>query len=289
MSNLKGKRIVLTGAAGGIGQCAAENFAKAGSVLILTDVNKAALDKLGRELRKKFKVKVYTRVVDVSKQKDVKDFATWTTKTLGGIDILINNAGIGHSGELAETSLDTWKQLFDINFWGPLYHVYSFLPFMVKQGHGHIVNVASGQAFFRLPTWGAYSVAKLAIGAFSELLRIEVKKLNIDVTTFYPFMVNTGLYDGIEGDNFFQKLSMKMVPYYSMAPKKVGKILFNAVKKKKALEMVSPLNTIAKLTRFVPAVSDIMGLMIFSVLGKKPEDIRSFILCQKAELSKSAT
>jgi short-subunit dehydrogenase len=286
MRDLKGKKIVLTGGAGGIGQCAADNFAQAGAMLILTDIDKEALEKTAHDLRKKHKTKIYTQVVDVANREKVEEFAKWAINEFHGIDILINNAGIGVTGELVETALETWKKLMDINFWGPLYHIYSFLPSMIQQGHGHIVNVASGQAFFRLPTWGAYATAKLAIGAFSEILRIEVKKLNINVTTLYPFLVNTGFYDDVETDTFFQKVSMKMMPYYSMSPEKVGKILFDAVKKKKSVEMVSVLNNLAKLARVVPKMSDVIGLMTISVLGKKPEEIQPVRLLKKKKTPK---
>ncbi|HSA58908.1 MAG TPA: SDR family NAD(P)-dependent oxidoreductase [bacterium] len=275
MQSLKGKKIVLTGGAGGIGRCAAEKFAEAGAVLILTDINKRVLDETASGLRKKYKAAVHVKAVNVADRREVEAFARWAVRKFKGIDILINNAGIGASGELIETSLETWKRLMDINFWGPLYHVYAFLPGMIRRGHGHIVNVASGQAFFRLPTWGAYATVKLAIGAFSEILRYEVRKLNIDVTTLYPFMVNTGFYKRIESETFLQKISMRMLPYYSMSPEKVGEILFEAVRTKKGVEMVSLLNTLAKVSRVIPKMTDVIGLAAISLLGKKPSDLRA--------------
>lgn len=233
MSNLKGKRVVLTGAGGGIGRCVAREFAQAGAELILSDLNEAALKGVAEELRQRYGAKILIRVVDISKREEVEAFAKWAVKTCGGIDILINNAGIGHSGELIETTLETWKKLFDVNFWGALYHVYAFLPSMIQQKQGHIVNVSSGQAFFRLPTWGAYTTVKLALGGFSEILSFELRKLNIAVTTFYPFMVETGFYEGIEGETTAQRLAMRFRPYYSMSPEKVARILFKAVERKK--------------------------------------------------------
>ena len=285
MVDLKGKRVLITGGASGIGRCTAEEFAQAGCVLILSDINKESLEKTAQELRQKFNVVVHPRVVDVSQRSQVEECARWTLKTLKGLDILINNAGIGYSGELVETSLETWKRLLDINFWGPLYHVYAFLPSMIQQGHGQIVNVSSGQAFFRLPTWGAYATVKLAMGAFSEILHFEVKKLNIDVTTFYPFMVNTGFYKGISGETFVQRLSMRLQPYYSMSPQKVAKILFNAVRKKKGIEMVSFFNRLASLFRVVPKIPDIAGHATVAFLGQKPEKLRQLILSGRRKKS----
>ncbi|MFH2100268.1 MAG: SDR family oxidoreductase, partial [Pseudomonadota bacterium] len=197
MADMKGKRVLITGAAHGIGRSLCDQFAKEGCILVMTDITAEALEKAADELRTGG-IKVHSFVVDVSKQTQVEKLAADVVKELGGLDILINNAGIGHNGEIVETPLATWKKLMDVNFWGPLYHIYAFLPHMIRQGSGQIVNVSSGQAFFRLPTWGPYAIIKLALGAFSELLRIELRKFGIQVTTVYPYMVNTGFYKDVE-------------------------------------------------------------------------------------------
>ena len=272
MAKLKGKRVLITGAAGGIGRCLAGDFAKAGSELILTDVNESALMDAAHEMRG-MGVTVHTRVVDIADREQVEALAQWVENDLGGLDILINNAGIGHSGEIVETSLDTWKRLMDVNFWGALNHVYAFLPAMMTRKSGHIVTVSSGQAFFRLPTWGPYATIKLALGAFSEILRYEVRKFGIKVTTVYPFMVNTPFYSDIEGETWSQKLSMKLVPYYSMSPERVARIIFKAIKKRKSIEMVSPLNDIAKYIRAIPFAPNVVGTMTMLFLGKSKKDM----------------
>jgi len=161
-----------------------------------------------------------------------------------------------------------WEKLVNINFWGPLYHIYAFLPDMIAKHRGHIVNVSSGQAFFRLPTWGAYAAIKLAIGAISEILHFEVKKHGIRVTTVYPFMVNTGFYNDVKGETFGARMSMKLLPFYSMTPEKVGKIIFKAVRKHEKVEMVSILNEVGYYSRMIPVVSDIMSTVTNRVLAK---------------------
>jgi len=258
MKKLKGKRVLITGGAGGIGLCTAEEFAKAGAEPIITDINENALAQAADKLRA-FHVAVHTRRVDVTDRAQVEALAYWVNDDLGGLDILINNAGIGHSGELIDTTIDDWERLIKVNLCGPLYHVYAFLPAMIARGGGQIVNISSGQAFFRLPTWGAYATIKLALGAFSEILHWEVKKHNVRVTTVYPFMVNTSFYKDISGETLGQKLSMKLVPYYSMTPEKVGKIIFQATKKEKQIEMVSLINDFGFYSRLVPPLADFMS------------------------------
>ncbi|MBN2056956.1 SDR family oxidoreductase, partial [bacterium] len=182
-------------------------------------------------------------------------------------DVLINNAGIGHAGLLAETSLETWRRLMDINLWGPLNHLHAFLPDMITRGGGHIVNVSSGQAFFRLPTWGPYAVSKLALGALSEILRFETARHGIRVTTVYPFMTNTGFYDTVQADTWGQQLSMKLLPWYSQSPETVGRIIFNAVRRRKTVELVHPANLLGRLIDFTPGVRTVVSTATMMFLG----------------------
>lgn len=268
MQYVKGKTVLVTGGASGIGLCLAENLAKAGSELIITDINGETLATAAEKLRD-LGAKVHTRQMDVCDREAVEELARWAEDECGGVDILVNNAGIGHTEEMVDTSLETWKKLMDVNFWGVLYHVYAFLPAMMARRRGHIVNVSSGQAFFRLPTWGPYATIKLAMGAFSEILRYEVGRFNIRVTTVYPFMVNTPFYQDIEGDTWGQKMSMRLLPYYSMTPERAGKVIYKAIRRRKAIEMMHPLNDVAKYMRFIPGATDMVSIITMLALGKK--------------------
>lgn len=271
-TNLKGKHVLITGAAQGIGLETAIQFAEAGSHLVLTDINEEKLAAAKRTIEE-YGVGVWTYVVDVSDKEQVETVAKTVEKEIGCLDILINNAGVGHHGELDETSLNTWKKLIDVNLWGPLHHIYAFLPLMKEQGSGHIVNVSSGQAFFRLPTWGAYAAIKLAIGVISEILHYELKKYNIKVTTVYPYMVNTGFYTGVETKGLGSKLSMALLPLYSQKPETVAKIIFKAVKKGKRIEMVNVLNHFAKYMHVLSPVSNaINNALTWALSSKNKED-----------------
>jgi NAD(P)-dependent dehydrogenase (short-subunit alcohol dehydrogenase family) len=269
MKDLHDKTVLITGAASGIGLCTAEQFAKAGATLILTDINAQALDGAAEKLRL-HGGKVLTRVVDVADRAQVEAMAKWVLDELGGLDILINNAGIGHQGELADTSLETWKKLIDVNLWGPLYHTYAFLPAMTARGSGHMVNVSSGQAFFRLPTWGAYAAIKAAVGTFSEILHFELAAKGIRVTTVYPFLVNTPFYKGMKGDTLAAQLSIKLMPYYSMKPESVGEIIFTAVVDEDRVEMVSFLNVLGYYVHLVPPLAAVVSNLSSWLLAKAP-------------------
>jgi NAD(P)-dependent dehydrogenase (short-subunit alcohol dehydrogenase family) len=270
MTRMKDKRILITGAAQGIGFCLAEECVKAGCVCILTDINGPKLEAAAAKLRAAGGT-IHKRQMDASNPEAVEALAKWVEDELGGLDVLVNNAGVGFLGELADTKISDWKRLINVNLWGPLYHTYAFLPSMIKRREGHIVNVSSGQAFFRLPTWGAYASIKLALGAFSELLSVELRKYDIHVTTVYPFMVNTGFYGDIKGETFMAKLSMRLVPYYSMSPQSVGRIIFKAIEKQKKVEMVSVFNGIGFMTRMIPPVAGIVDYAANLFLAKSAD------------------
>ncbi|NLH49762.1 MAG: SDR family oxidoreductase [Myxococcales bacterium] len=269
MNKLKGKSVLITGAANGIGLRLAENFAKAGSRLILTDINESALAEAKRKMEG-FGAAVETFVVNVADQAQVEAMAAAVLERFGHLDILVNNAGVGYMGEIAETPIAKWKLLVDIDLFGPLYHIYAFLPSMIARREGQIVNISSGQMFFQMPTWGPYAAVKAALGVGSEILHWELRKHNIKVTTVYPYLVNTGFYDEAKtvAETFGEKISMKLLPYYSDTPEKVGKVIFNAIKKGSRVEMVNVVNYMGKMARAIGPVGDSMSFFTELFLGK---------------------
>jgi len=269
----KRKTVLITGGAAGLGLTTASEFAKEGSILILTDIDKNALAEGKKILEDKGNkdTEVYTYQVDVTDKKQVDKLAKDVLKKFGALDVLINNAGMGHHQDLEDTTIETWQKLLNVNFWGPLYHIYAFLPAMKERGEGQIVNVSSGQAFFQMPSWGAYAAIKLGMGAVSEILRYELEKYGIKVTTVYPYMINTGFYDDVEADSIGGKLSMLLLPLYSQKPETVGRIVHKAVKKKKSVEMVNPLNYVGKYRHFFPLANTVSNKVLALTMTKRPE------------------
>lgn len=267
MKSLSGRRILITGAASGIGRALAESVAKEGAIIYLADINESELALFSKSLLDRG-AKAQHFVYDVSNQEAVISVADSILKD-GGLDILVNNAGVGYSNDLIDTPVDVWKRLININLLGPIYHIYAFFDAMRRRKSGHIINVSSGQAFFKLPGWGAYASIKAALGVFSEILHYELKKYDIRVTTVYPFMVNTPFYKDIEGETFGAKLSMRLVPYYSMRPETVANIILKAIKKERKVEMVSPINRLGFYSQFVPFVQDIVATTSAYLLTKR--------------------
>lgn len=260
--SLHGKRVLITGAARGIGWHLACEFLHAGARVIPLDIQPVDLTTLSKIGRVGYG---YAESYDVASYLDVKGMA----QHIGSPDILINNAGIPCNKQIAEMTIGEWRELINVNLLGPVNHIVEYLPGMIERGSGRIVNVSSGQAFFRLPTWGAYAATKAALGVLSELLDFEVRKHGVRVTTVYPFMVDTDFYKGVEGETFAGRLSMKLVPYYSDKPEKVARKIFEAVRDGKRVEMVNPLNYAGLAIRAVPAVADVVTWAAEKLLVKR--------------------
>ncbi len=142
MSFLSDAMAVVTGAGSGIGRALAQQLAAAGSALALADVDEAGLLQTAQSLEKKSAL-VTTHVVDVADEAAVRSFAEDANKRHGRVTLLINNAGVALHGDFEEVSLDDFRLLMNINFWGTVYGVKFFLPVLKRERRAHIVNIST--------------------------------------------------------------------------------------------------------------------------------------------------
>jgi len=193
MKNLKGKRILVTGAASGIGLECARSFARRGAILVISDVNAEALEKaragivaLGAEC--------LAQPCDVSREESVRDFAAAVHRTVGAIDVLVNNAGVAFLGSFEETPLEEWRRIHDINVLGIVHCIRAFLPGMrAAGGPRKIVNVASTAGFAPMPNMAAYAASKHAVVGLSEVLAMELQGTGVSVLVVCPGIINTAI------------------------------------------------------------------------------------------------
>ncbi len=271
MKTLSGKTVLITGASTGIGYQLAKHLAWDGCRLILVSRNEQALARVAQELNQQgTQVKIFA--ADVSDRQAAENIAAEILGEYSGLDLLINNAGIGFHGELAEMSPHDWEQLMNTNMWGALNYIYAFLPSMKQRRSGHIVNISSGQAFFRLPTWGAYAAIKTCLGVFSEILHFELIKYDIRVTTVYPYMVDTGFYEGVAGTTFWGRKSMELLPYYSQSPEKAARKIHKAITKGKRVTLVSPFNWLGRIILACPPLACITSRIANWALARRIAD-----------------
>lgn len=183
---IKNKVIIVTGASDGIGKAIAEKLAGAGAKVVLAARSDDKLAALAHELPGS--VAVHT---DMSNQGDIKNLIERTMAIDGRIDVLINNAAHGMYGPVESIDIDKYKQMMNLNLYGPLYAMQLAIPHMRAQGHGMILNISSRVSKNYFPNLAAYASTKYALNAISLTARAELKKDNIIVSVFHPKMTAT--------------------------------------------------------------------------------------------------
>jgi len=188
MAKIDGSRVLITGASSGIGKATSIELAKRGAILALTARRLKALRKVSDEIKDAFPEAQAPLSIpsDVSDKEDVGRLVKKCVDYLGGIDILINNAGIGVYGNTEMTALEDFRSVMEVNFFGSLHCILEVLPRMKEIGKGLVVNVASVAAMHGVPYMGAYSASKAALVALSQSLRAELAKSGISMMIIYP-------------------------------------------------------------------------------------------------------
>src|SRR6266478_5036285 len=204
--DLAGRRAVITGGAQGIGRAIAERFLESGASLSVWDRNPAATDSTVQELSGHGLI--HGLVVDVTDAQRVGEAAAETAKKLGGIDILVANAGItGPNTECWNYPPDEWRQVIDINLTGIFLCCRAVVPHMIQQKYGRIVNVASIAGKEGNPNASAYSAAKAGVIAFTKSLGKEVADQNIAVNCITPAAARTQIFDQVSPEHVNYMLS----------------------------------------------------------------------------------
>ena len=190
------KTAVITGAGSGIGRATAIALAEKGATVHLVDRDGERITALVNELSLD---NVCGHTLDVTVPEQMEQLA----KTLQGVDILINCAGILHQGAIASSTLKECHKIIDVNLWGVIHSIKAFLPYMSQQKQGgNIVNIASIAGLIGAPEMALYNTSKFALLGLSESLAIELAPAKIKVTAICPGSVNTSLStDGLFASN----------------------------------------------------------------------------------------
>lgn len=182
--SLKNKTVIITGASSGIGLAAARAFACQGAKLVIAARNEAALTALSVEL-KKSGAEVLAVKTDVSVEDECRKLIVDAAGHFGGIDVLVNNAGISMRALFAGLHLDVIRRLMDVNFWGTVYCTKYALPYLLQSG-GSVVGVISIAGHVGLPGRTGYSASKFAVRGFLDALRTENLKTGLHVMVVAP-------------------------------------------------------------------------------------------------------
>ncbi len=192
MESLQGKKALITGAGKGIGKALALAFAKEGIAVALVSRTTSDLEKVAQEVRA-MGVKAMVVAADVSSEASVNKAAQEVLASFGNIDILINNAGIGRFGNFMDLTSESWSEVIQINLMGTYFVTRAFLPSMIAQKSGDIINISSTAGLKGNAMTSAYSASKFAVIGLTESLMAEVRKHNIRVNVLVPSTVATDM------------------------------------------------------------------------------------------------
>ena len=189
-------KVVVTGASQGIGKCIAEKFASEGADLFLVSRNMDKRQAWVRELMDKHGVRISTYNADLSDKAQVIAFGQAVLEAFGGVDVLVNNAGVFEPGNVHDEADGALERAMAVNLYSAYHLTRVLLPAMMKARKGHIFNMVSVAALKAYPAGGSYSITKHALEGFSRNLREEMKPHGIKVTSVHPGAVWTPAWEG---------------------------------------------------------------------------------------------
>ncbi|MHA3701774.1 SDR family NAD(P)-dependent oxidoreductase [Jatrophihabitans sp. YIM 134969] len=229
MTTLQNKVVAITGAGSGIGRALALGAAGKGALLALSDRDAAGLAETADLVRAaRPKVRLRTDEVDVSNESLVRDWASAVAEDFGRVNVIINNAGVAFSGDVAESTLKDLEWVMGVNFFGVVHGTTAFLPHLVASGEGHVVNISSLFGLLATPSQSQYTAAKFAVRGWTETFREEmlISGSPVKVTCVHPGGIKTGIarngraaegLDPVQIAAFFDKKLAKMEPEQAAA------------------------------------------------------------------------
>jgi NAD(P)-dependent dehydrogenase (short-subunit alcohol dehydrogenase family) len=267
---LQGRKVLITGASQGFGLAVAERCLAEGADVAVCARSREPIERAAAALRTKAGPgrKVFAAVADVSKAKEVDALVADTKRELGGLDGLVNNAGVyGPKGLIEEIDWAEWAKAIEINLLGTVLPCRAVLPGFRARGAGKIINLSGGGATAPLPRLSAYAASKAAVVRFTETLSEELRGTKIDVNAIAPGALNTRLLEEV----------------LAAGPEKVGQAFYDRSLKQKA-DGGAPLDKGAALCAFLlSSESDGISGRLLSALW----DPWTELPARRAELEKS--
>jgi NAD(P)-dependent dehydrogenase (short-subunit alcohol dehydrogenase family) len=195
---LEGKVAIVTGAASGIGQACAERLAQAGAAVLVTDLQDALGSAVAAGIRQAGGSAQYFHH-DVTKEAEWIEAISAAKANFGGLDVLVNNAGIGRPAPLTETTLEHWRLLMAINVEGMFLGMKHAIPLMTANGGGSIVNISSVAGMKAYQNMSAYCASKSAVKHLTKVAALECAKSGIRVNSVHPGMIRTPAWNSLGG------------------------------------------------------------------------------------------
>ncbi|HYQ69755.1 SDR family NAD(P)-dependent oxidoreductase [Actinophytocola sp.] len=223
-------RVLVTGSASGLGRAIAARFQRAGARVLVSDVDIEAAEVAAKELG------THAVRLDVTSDDDWATARDWCEREWGGLDVLVNNAGVGAGGRFEKIGMADWNWIWEINVAGVVRGCRTFTPDFKARGSGHLVNVASLAAIMNLPAMSSYNVTKAAVLSLSDTLRLELAPYGVHTTVVCPGFVRTNLEARLRSpDPAIAKLMHRLMLSSKVTADDVAAQVFDAVARKRFL------------------------------------------------------
>ncbi|MCP2316484.1 Short-chain dehydrogenase [Nocardia amikacinitolerans] len=238
---VRGAKVLVTGAASGIGKATAIAAAEQGAELVLTDIDAEGLTATVEEIRRAGGTVLDSRPFDITDYDAVAAFAADVHDDHGSMDVVMNVAGTSAWGTVENLEHRHWRRMVDINLMGPIHVIESFVPAMVRAGRGGaLVNVSSAAGLLALPWHAAYSAGKFGIRGVSEVLRFDLEPHGISVHLVAPGAVNTPLVHtvelvGVDRDDPRVRRLTKAFTKHAVSPERVAAAILRGVERDRFL------------------------------------------------------
>ncbi|MFD8649118.1 SDR family NAD(P)-dependent oxidoreductase [Streptomyces mirabilis] len=248
------RRVLITGGASGLGWALAQRYAAAGDRVLITDRNEPAELPTGSVSFIRMDVRVHS---------DWQRALSWCEDHWGGLDVLVNNAGVKAVGRVERLDDDDWDWILDINLKGVVHGCRTFVPLFKRQGSGHVVNIAALAGLLNLPGMASYNVSKAAVISLSETLRQELAPFGIRTTVICPGFVHTNLTTGLHSpDPVLAKLADRMMQRGKPTADQVAAQIVDAIAAGRFMVLTHPEDRRAvRLKRFLPRIADMQAAL----------------------------
>lgn len=224
-------RAVVTGGGSGLGRGFCAQIAARGGQVVVADLNEDNARETVKILESRG-AKAWVYRIDVSNPEEVEALAEYAEKVMGGVDLIVNNAGVATVGAVGDVPIADWNWLMGINLHGVIYGCHSFVKIFKKQKSGFIINVASAAGLLSAPNMAPYNVSKAGVISLSETLFAEVKKDGIGVTVLCPTFFKTNILnaarDHANGDDRGRKIAQKAMDTAKLTADDVARIALDA-------------------------------------------------------------
>lgn len=227
----QGQRVFITGSASGLGRAMALRFAREGCQVAVADVNDARAAETAEEIEAAGGEALLVHC-DITSDESVAEAAAAVDEAWGGVDVLVNNAGVAAAGTVIDTTMEDWTWMIDTNLLGAVRMCRALVPSMQAQRSGHIINVASAAGIVQSPGMASYNVAKAGMIALSETLRNEVRRFGIGVTVVCPSFFATNLMESYRGPAVgVREMADKLMRRSSLSADDVADEVYRAMEK----------------------------------------------------------